>query len=141
MAIAYLTAFGTINFFLRPMSRSKKFQTTSYCLLAVLQASMVFVLGLASVNPEVHQALHAGEGCPHHSCGSSHGEEPEESAPSGAGCAVVLYSDGLVLGAAAVLPSRAVFSRKSPEFPELASQFARAPLSQRSRAPPTVLFA
>lgn len=141
MAIAYLTALGIMSSFLRPMPPSKKFKTTCCCLLAVLQASMVFVLGLASVNPEIHQALHAGEGCPHHNCGSSHGEENEESTPSGAGCAVVLYSDGLVLGAAAVLPSQAVFFRKSPEFPELAFKFARAPLSQRSRAPPTVLFA
>lgn len=123
------------------MSATNKVQPVLCCLLAILQASVVFVLGLASVNPDIHLALHADKACPHNNHCHSHGEESGNDSESGAACPVVLYGEGLVLGPALELPSRLRYTEESRQFVYVVVHLERTPLTQRSRAPPTVLFA
>lgn len=99
------------------------------------------VLGLASVNPDIHQTLHGGNACPHHGCGTSHDENSEDPPEPGVGCPVVCYGQGLLLALALELPGEPLFAREARPCLDVVVPFARAPLIQRSRAPPTVLFA
>ena len=122
------------------MFAKKKFGPTLCCLLALLQGGMVLVLGLASVNPDIHQALHAEQACPHHHHDHSHGGNSDDSPESEAACPVVLYGQGLVLGPTLELPTRGDFTQESCALVRITTHDPRAPLTQRSRAPPTVLF-
>ena len=123
------------------MSAIKKVEPTLCCLLALLQVGLIFVLGLAAVNPDMHQALHAGKACPHHDCGASHGEESGEPNESAGVCPVVLLAQGIELGTIPELPTQSKFARTCmlPTATVFRDTFYQ--LTQRSRAPPTLLFA
>jgi hypothetical protein len=54
---------------------------------------------------------------------------------------VVLYGQGLTLGIVLELPERAEFARERIATQTVLTRVERRPLSQRSRAPPTVLLA
>lgn len=122
------------------MPVTKKIQPAFCFLLALLQGCMVLALGLASVNPEIHEALHAGKTCPHHECGSSNGEESGDTSEPGAACPVVLFGQGFLLGLSLEMPTRGDFTQDSCALARITAHDLRTPLTQRSRAPPTVLF-
>lgn len=123
------------------MSTTKRTRFVLFCLLAILQAGVVFVLGLASVSPDIHQALHAGEACPHHDCGSTHEKNGEDPAESTGTCPVISYGCGIELGTAPDLPADSNFYRKSVLICPEAAPDACFVITQRSRAPPTLLLA
>jgi hypothetical protein len=121
------------------MSSVKKRFASTACLLALSQAGLLFLLGLASVNPDLHDALHSESGCPHHP--HSHDDHSEDAPTPESACPVVLYGQGLTLGIVLELPERAEFARERIATQTVLTRVERRPLSQRSRAPPTVLLA
>ncbi len=103
--------------------------------LSLCLASLIFLLGMASVSPEMHEALHVSNEHSH-SCGGHHDDAPLENDGSHS-CAVTLFDQGATgVGLLVELPARtdsilAVFSLSAEVI-----YCGQAPIRRCSRAPP-----
>jgi hypothetical protein len=103
--------------------------------LSLCLASLIFLLGMASVSPEMHEALHASSEHSH-SCEGHHDDAPLENDGSHS-CAVTLFDQGATgVGLLVELPARtdsilAVFSLSAEVI-----YCGQAPIRRCSRAPP-----
>ena len=103
--------------------------------VSVLLAALVLLLAVASVSPQLHDALHA-ESEHAHQC-DGHGHAPADDEDVEHSCAVTLFEQGASSSVAFVeLPGRTdVILAIIPLSAEVV-WCGQAPLRQRSRAPP-----
>ncbi|MGB0413692.1 MAG: hypothetical protein ACPGJU_04535 [Coraliomargarita sp.] len=96
LAIADLTTLLLCALFLRPMHKQQPASSLFTRITSGCLAVLILLLGIATVSPQMHEALHAGDD--QHQCsGHHHHDHPEppaddcESAPT---CAVSFFDNG-----------------------------------------------
>jgi len=105
------------------------------CGLSLCLASLIFLLGIASVSPQLHEALHATSEHSH-SCEGHHDDAPLENDGSHS-CAVTLFDQGATgVGLLVELPARTDSMLAIVSLNAEVIYCGQAPIRRCSRAPP-----
>jgi len=107
-------------------------------LFASLLAAWIFVLTLAGVSPEIHEWLHADEGCASH---CEHPEENETDENSGHYCGVLILQSGATITPTLDLPERLSLFIAIVPLGDEAFASSKVELAEHARAPPVKVIA
>lgn len=99
---------------------------------ALVLASLVMLLTIASVSPALHASLHPEDNHCQHGC------TPEPNTPDSGYCAVYVFDQGLLTGCSLSIPTPTFCSMVTYPMLPAHTYCERTPLKLSARAPPTV---